>query len=465
MTVGGTEYFSSTRINITWNPPPSATPRALTYAVALIDSATNVRTVTNIGGTSLSLSGLKSATTYRIEVAVCERVLCATTEAAVLTTRTPPEVWQLSGTGNSVGGLTRIVPDGNVKLDAFRYGGGAPPSLLGRLALYYGPMQMNFKGLAVAQTPNPASATPATYLQFDSRAGTAGLISPPTAAPLVREVNTGQAVPLAAPLASRIRLYFEATGGDNLTRIMFVDSQDGYDGLDFNATASAVCATQADYSIGGGCAPTVAIGVEGDAVAANARIQNARQHKIGLHTQDDWRWNGAVGTFMVFTTDNIPGCSTATPNHGYAVWTGAVWQVQYDATNCPKLFRSMQAAHPLHLGGERFKLYYGDPSDQTGRVPGSGLPFLGPKKVLYGDGTGTGDASRVEFEDWEPTDRGRRLVFLWPNGVALNATANGYIDDFTVLAPTGSLDLQVMYIAITDGVIAPFSAAATLINP
>jgi hypothetical protein len=125
----------------------------------------------------------------------------------------------------------------------------------------------------------------------------------------------------------------------------------------------------------------------------------------------------------------------------------------------------VQAAHPLHLGGTRFKMYYGDPSDKTGRVTGSNLPFLGPKKVIYADGARTGAPSRIDFEDWEATASGRRIVFLWPDGSTLNATANGYIDDFSVVMPTGSVEVQVLYVAITDGQVPPFAAAAVLVNP
>jgi hypothetical protein len=47
----------------------------------------------------------------------------------------------------------------------------------------------------------------------------------------------------------------------------------------------------------------------------------------------------------------------------------------------------------------------------------------------------------------------------------LNDTAEGYIDDFQFLTPTGSVDLQVMYVSITDGTVVPFAAAALLLNP
>lgn len=119
---------------------------------------------------------------------------------------------------------------------------------------------------------------------------------------------------------------------------------------------------------------------------------------------------------------------------------------------------------PMHLGGVRCKAYYGDPSITAGRLSGQ-LPFLGPKKLTYSDGSLTGLPDRVDFEDWERQSAARDMIFPWPNGDQLNDTAEGYIDDYHFLAPTADLDLQVMYLAITNGVELPFAAAAVLLNP
>ena len=116
------------------------------------------------------------------------------------------------------------------------------------------------------------------------------------------------------------------------------------------------------------------------------------------------------------------------------------------------------------LGEARYKLYYGDPSITTGKLT-SGNPFLGPKKLIYADARGTGSQTNVDFEDWESTSSGRNVVFVWPNGEQLSAGAEGYIDDFHFLAPTGSLDLQVMYLAINDGTQIPIGVSAVLLNP
>jgi hypothetical protein len=294
-------------------------------------------------------------------------------------------------------------------------------------------------------------------------AGTTGLLSPVTSSTLVKAVATGQGVPLSAAMGGKVRLFFEAQGADLKTRIMYLDSQDGYIGRDFNAGASGLCSTTEDYQ-SGGCVPTVAIGVEGDATLGNLRIANARQFKLGYPILTDWRWTGATGTFMVFTTDANAACTTFNQNHGYAVWDGARWNVQHAPDGCPKLFKGIQAGFPMHLGGAKYKMYYGNPTVTTGRVSGSGLPFLGPKTLIYADGANTGTAA-VDFEDWEPMAIARNVIFLWPNGDQLDDTAEGYIDDFHFLAPTGSLSLQVMYMAITNSAISPIGASAVLLNP
>lgn len=139
-----------------------------------------------------------------------------------------------------------------------------------------------------------------------------------------------------------------------------------------------------------------------------------------------------MGTFMVFTTDEVTGCSTSRMNHVSAVWDGAAWVVQYLANGCPKMFANAQVAFPLHRGGVRYRRYYGDPSVTEGRGT-STLPFPGPKKLIFADGTVSGSASLVDFEDWEAQSSARDAVFLWQNGDQMSANAEGSIDDYHLL--------------------------------
>jgi hypothetical protein len=463
-TVAGTAYFSSSKLAVTWSGPTGGvTPTR--YDVSVTDQGTGAKTTSSVTATSVALTGLKSKTTYKVEVTPCTASACQTGTPASATAETPIEVFHLQGTGNAVAGLTKIVSDGNVRLHVMRYGADAPASLAGRLQLYYGPMATATQRLSVGLASAAASqASTPSWMSFTGLGAAAGLASPTSPATLVSQVATGMGLPLSAAMGGKIRLFFEAQGADGKTRIMYLDSQDGYVGQDFNSGSSTLCSTTADYSTGGGCVPTVAIGVAGDATGANAKIDNARQFKIGFPTQNDWRWDGSAGTFMMFTSGSVTGCSTAQKTHGYAVWSGSAWVVQYGANGCPKLFNNVQAMYPVHIGGARYKAYYGDVSDETGKLPGM-LPFLGPKKLIYADGALTGGASTVEFEDWETVSAGRTVGWLWPDGTSLNATARGYIDDFSIVAPTADLGWQVYYVAITDGVIVPFTGAAVLINP
>lgn len=463
--VGGQTISSSTRLSVAWTAPGYTVHH---YEITASEALQNTQVSTTSNATTVTLSGLKALTPYAVTVRSCADAECArNATAAAVSATTPGEYWQLQGTGSSTAGLTRIVSDGNARISATRIGSDAGTSTAGKIQLYYGPngQTSQRQALSTALAASVASATtPGSYLSFSSSAASTGLISPATAAPAVQQIATGQGVPLSAALGSKIRLFFEASGSDNKTRIYYLDSQDGYVGQDFNSGAPITCATMADYSNGGGCLPNLAIGVDGDAVHANSRISNARQFKLGFPILADWRWDGAAGTFMVFTTDSVSGCSSVNMNHGYAVWDGSNWVVQYAANGCPKLFTSAQAAFPMHLGGVRYKLYYGDPSLTTGRL-GTSLPFLGPKKLIYADGTVSGLTTRVDFEDWESQAQARNVVFLWPSGSQLDDSAEGYIDDYHFLAPTGSLDLQVMYLAITNGSEIPFGAAAVLLNP
>ena len=464
--IGRAEVSSSSALAVRWTSADTDLAHHFEIVATERVQGTTVVGTADASASSLTLTGLKSNLEYAVVVKACRNDACTESTASVAVVgSTDAEYWQLLGTGNRVDTLTKIVSDGNARLSATLFGADAG-GMAGRVQLYYGPLgQGRAQPLSAATAPDAADpAKPETFLSFTSRSGVSGLNSPSSPAPLVAQVATGQGVPLARSLGGKVRLFFEAQGADNKTRVLYLDSQDGYFGLDFNAGSSGVCATTADYSNGGGCAPNVAIGVDGDAINGNSRITNARQFKLAWPTLESPHWDGAKGRFMVFTSDRVTGCSAFQQNHGYAVWDGSGWKVQYQADGCPKLFTSAQAAFPMHLGGVRYKMYYGDPSIIAGRGT-SNLPFLGPKKLIYADGRVSGSPDVVDFEDWEPQASAREVVFLWPNGDQLDAGAEGYIDDYHFLAPTGTLDLQVMYLTVTDGAIAPFSAAAVLRNP
>lgn len=467
-TVAGRQLYSSTQLQVTWTSSPSDPVHHFEIVGTETVQGTQVRASAAASATSATLTGLKSHTTYAVVVTACPNEACTSGSAAsAVSAETDREHWQLTGTGNSVNTLTKAVSDGNARLSATRFGPDAG-AMANRVQLYYGPMNSaasRTSSLTVAVASAEASAaSPESYLSFTSRAGTTGLSSPSSGGTLVSMVMTGQGVPVTRGKGSFVRLFFEANSSDNKSRVFWIDSKDGYFGLDFNSGSSGLCSTAEDYASGGGCAPTVAIALEGDA-NGNSKISNARQQKVGWPTLDSPHWDMSAGSFMVFTVDRIAGCSDYNMNHAYAVWDGSTWKVQYQSNGCPKLFTSAQAAFPMHSGGVKYRLYYGDPSLTDGKVTSSQLPYLGPKKLIYADGRASGDPNVVDFEDWEPQTSARDVVFLWPNGDQMDTRAEGYIDDYHFLTPTGTNDLQVMYITITDGAIPPISVTATLKNP
>ena len=469
VTVGSRQMSSSSQLVVTWTPGAGDQTHHFEVVARESVQGTEVRASASAASTSLTLGSLKAATSYVVTVVACANEACTpSSSSASASGATDTEYWQFGGSGNTVGRLTKIVSDGNARLSATRFGPDAG-ALANRVQLYYGPMGSATTGrqsqLSVAVASAAATAgNPETYLAFTSRAGSSGLIAPTAPAALVTNMATGQGVPVSRDKGGFVRLFFEAQGADGRTRAMWVDSRDGYFGQDFNSGTATTCSTAADYSAGGGCAPTVAIAVDGD-VDGNSKIIHSRQFKVAWPTLDSPHWDMSVGSFMVFTSDRVTGCSDYQQNHGYAVWDGTRWVVQYRDNGCPKLFTSAQAAFPFHTGGARYRLYYGDPSITDGRATSGGLPFLGPKKMIYADGAVSGLPGVVDFEDWEAQTSARDIVFLWPNNDQMDARAEGYIDDYHFLTPTGDTSLQVMYVTITDGAIVPIAVAAVLLNP
>ena len=463
-TVAGVPYASSSKLSATWSAPSQPVDHYLLRATDAVNSS--VVSVTAAGSsTSATISGLKSATQYTVALTACLDAACGQSLAASSTaaSTTAGETWQFVGAAgsSSVSGITKVVSDGNTKPFAIRFGSGAGANLEGKLQLYYDPIGASEKGVKVATLPSAATTDLSSVSSFTPVAGS-GLIKPSSGAPLISSINTSQAVPLSSSLGGKVRLFFEATGADGKTRILYLDSQDGFTGQDFHSGPPTSCSTPADYSSGGGCAPSVAIGVEGDSTGAKANVSNARQFKIGYPVLTDWRWDGAAGTFMVFTVEMVSSCSASSRNQGYAVWDGANWNVQYGSGTCPKLFTNMQAPMPVHRGGANYKLYY---SDTTRQVVGSQIPGPGPLVILYAEGPKGGDPSLVDFEDWEAQGSARETTFLWPSGIPLTDAEESHIDDYVVLAPTGDPDFQILYCNVSDGSAVPFVGLASWINP
>jgi hypothetical protein len=246
----GRVFRSSSRLQVSFAPVQGDVDH---YRVAARERGGRILRTSRVaaGGSGATLEGLPAGTQFSIDVTACRDAVCSSTVAAMsndrVTAATEDEIWQIQASGDSINQAVKIVSDGNVKIHATRFGPEAPAEVRGRVQIYYGPMTQSAKGLAVGVSEAVASSDPASVLYFTSMAGSTGLVSPNPDATLVADVATGQAVPLASGIT---RLFFEALGADGRTRIMHLDSQDGFVGRDFHQGAATVCSTAADYSAG-----------------------------------------------------------------------------------------------------------------------------------------------------------------------------------------------------------------------
>jgi hypothetical protein len=507
--IGKTSMTSSSKLEVQWNLPNQPVDH---FEIIASDGKSKV--TANAKGTekTATLTALKSSTKYSVSMKACLDAKCekflASDKAAE--GKTSEEVWQVQGKGTSYETATKLVDDGNTKPYVVVYGDWAGKDLAGKLQLYYDPINGSEKGVKIATMTAAKIDGLSSIMPLKGLSGF-GLVSycrpqpgqpqgtqprppqpstppqpaqPPQPQKLSCEgtsaaarVATFQAIPLSEKLGSRVRLFFEGEGTDGKTRVMFIDSKDGYVGRDFNSGSSTVCSTSADYSKGGGCEPTVIVGVEGDATFGNKNIKAVRQFKIGYPTMNDWRWDGASGSFMFITIDVPQTCSKYMMTSGYAVWDGKEWKVQYSSNGCPKLFEAVQAPMPMHIGGTRYKMYFNNNAMQPGGGAGGGVPAATslddkPMKVIYADASLTGDPNVVDYEDWETIEQAHDITYLWSDGSVLAVKDESHLDDYAIFAPTRSLDFQVVYsnMSLSDikpgtNFTPPFIGVVLLINP
>ncbi|MBI3681205.1 MAG: fibronectin type III domain-containing protein [Acidobacteria bacterium] len=459
----GKSFFSSTRLRVRWQAPAGKPDH---YAISATDGRTPLEIAAAGDAAEATIEELKSATAYTVRLRACLDAECAQSlESIEAAGSTEEESWRIVGEGNSFAGARKLIVDGNVNASALRYGDWAGP-LEGKIQLYYVPQQGQEKGAKIAEmmTPRVESIESVTQFAPVSGYGLLRICDPQRCPPgtnLAAQLALFQPVPLAG---GNVRLFFEAQASDGRTRVLYLDSQDGYVGRDFHRGAPTRCSSFEDYAPGGGCEPSIAIGVDVDGGAGNPLIPNARQFKIGWPNRDAATWDGAPGAWMWFTTEwQDRRCSDWPFNFAYAVWDGERWRVQYDGSGCPKLIQGAQAMAPMHLGGNRYKMYFNhhqDPRPAQGAVK--------PVRVIYSDAALASDPEQVDFEDWEPRERSRSVNFLWPDGTSLTAAQSSVFDDTFVYMPAGDPNLQVMYTNMSQpgGAIAPpFIGSAVLLNP
>lgn len=487
----GVWYPSSSSLRLTWSAPSDVVVEHFAFRAEENRSTVHARTAAD--ARELTLTDLKAATGYTIYIRACLDAACESfldsDQPAVATT--PAEYWRIAGTDASYATAAKLVRDGNVGPFPLRYGPWAGADKDGSIQLYYTPLQREEKGVKIGQQRSGPHADPVeAALAFDGVSGFGllrvcaeqpagpGAMPPPLECLNPQGLATGvalyQAVPLAPPEPGgigRIRLFFEALGRGGRTRIVYLDSQDGYTGRDFHRGNSTRCETVADYAPGGGCEPALVIGVDIDGARdGNPNLLNARQFKIAYPTAVSTAWDQAPGTFMWFTTEWRDGrCSRFGFNAAYAVWNGTSWQVQYGDDGCPRILPGAQAPAPVHIGSTsgpaRYKLYFSRHVQPAG--PTDPRVALKPMQLLYADPESTGDPVVTDFDDWESLESARDIHFLWPDGTRLTEDEESRFDDFFVFAPGPDPARLIMYtdMSFTGLNAVPFIGTAILVNP
>ena len=395
--------------------------------------------VTAPSGT-LVLQDLLSDTGYRLvlrpSLSVAEHHDAEIADEASI--RTPPEMWQVMGPGDadSIEECTIIIQDSSVLAWPMHYPDESfvPSMLRGHVRLYYKlrPMVGNGKFLSIAMSSVVWDGTDDSLMNYDS-IHQPGLIDPPEPTALVERGAAFQVVPLHPDEGFGVRVYFEARGADNVVRFMSLDNHDGWLGQDFHPGPPVTVETVEDWEVD--ALPDLVIDA---GPAADTGMLMARQSKLGWPTLDSWWWDGSPGSFMVITGQDA--CGQTVDGLFHAVYDGTSWSIDRDGDGCPRpLVISAHGPVIQHLGASRYKLYFENRSfTDTGK----------PLHLIYADGTGTGDPSVVDFEDWEPESMAREVHFLWPDGSVVPREQEPPCGDHVVFCPDGTLDMQYMYINI-----------------
>jgi hypothetical protein len=180
---------------------------------------------------------------------------------------------------------------------------------------------------------------------------------------------------------------------------------------------------------------------------------------------NSWLWEGNDSTFMTptFNLNSSVNCgNTYKFTTGYALFDSINnnWKLQYNSSTCPKFFDGMQAPSIVHIGGNKYKLYFNNNQTLKG-MPHSPFTDTKPMKVMYAENKN----GKIKFDDWEGVVNSRNLNYLWPNGTLLSISEESKLDDYHFFSPTNDLKFQVQYTNISTSTSVPIVAAAILLNP
>jgi hypothetical protein len=172
----GSGRASSSRLQVTFTPAAEAVHHYQVAARETSSGRTMVAAVAD-GARSAVLTGLKSDTSYAVDITACPDAACVAGMSAAsgrAFARTEQEIWQVQASADSIAAAARVVSDGNVKVHAIRLGPEAPAPVAERVQLYYGPLPQAHKGLAVAVADSVSTRDVASLSRSPASPATAG---------------------------------------------------------------------------------------------------------------------------------------------------------------------------------------------------------------------------------------------------------------------------------------------------
>ena len=463
-TVGSYTFTSASKIAATWNPPTNYTVDH--YVLTATESVFNTSVTKSVAASKFkdTITLLKSGTLYSVKVKACADASCSTyldcSNAATATTS--EEYWQIHGQPNtgSYDYAYRLHANVNVLSFALPQGSWAGASYKGKVRYYGTPMpKLGISGSIPALSKVVASASSRTSVSEFKLDSLTGLSYSKYATGNKMFPYIGQSV--AIPYNNKIRLFFNATLDDGQRRLFYIDSKDGYIGKDFDASADSMCIDITEFTTGANCEYTMAMGTKFDAAfTQNTNLEHVMQFKIGYKMLDnEWIWKGD-SAFMVSAiglplAPNNP-CTPAFNKCAYASYNGTTWAYEYDGV-CPKVFDGMRAPSIVHMGGDKYKIYF----EHNTTLQAAPSDTLKPMKVMYAYGK-----NYPTYADWEGMALARDVNYLWPNGVKLTAKEESILDDYTFFAPIpANQDFQIQYANMTASTGPSFAGTTFLLNP
>lgn len=467
-TYGTYTVYSASKLKVSWTAPMSFTVDHYEIVASESIKGTTESLAVPVSQLSDTLELLKSGTAYTINVRACADASCASymvCGANETTITTWDEYWQVQGTDSGFTDASHLISDANTLNYAFVYDSSwAPSGFGGKIRYYYNPLSVSEKGAKPAVTTSPGvTGNLPSVTTFGTDPGTGFFVNPSSCPTTDNAINfIGQTI--AVPFNGKVRMFMEATSDDNHSRLYQIDSQDGYIGKDFDSSGDSACrCSSGDFVFGADCSLDTVMGVSTDPnFSQNQKINHIRQFKIGYPMRNDWLWDGSDKTFMVATIDltDLNGPNTYKMTQAFAHYDSLTqqWAFEYNGTY-PKMFDGMQAPSIVHLGGNKYKMYFSYNWALKNQMIGFTTKEV---RVVYG----YDDDGMIYFNDWESVPQGRNVHYLWPNNIELTQPYETQFDDFHMFMPTGDPDFQVMYtnVGIPPSMI-PFVNYCLLLNP